>query len=190
MDSCAAAKMTEAFERAEVTGINTAMMRSDLHAERMYSEYFDGAGSLQWIMQIGDWPDCFAELARSGAAGGARAGYAHGGIVDREYAERDTAGVRTLIGNLHDTSIPAGVAGHAPQAHEWVHESGLPVGLRVVCFSNCGSLHDRRGQDFGPADMAPATASMSGCTFGSNPNMIESSLAMVCDILSAGEGSS
>ena len=57
------------------------------------------------------------------------------------------------------TGVPAGVAGHAPEAHLWVN--GLDVAdFHAVCFFNCGSLHDGKGERFRLRDMAPAIDAM------------------------------
>jgi len=157
MDYYTADRMKEALRRAEAAGINTSIMRSDLHIERIVREYYNEGGTIQWIMQIGDGPDRFRRFAQTGTGLGAKAGYVHGGIVDKAYAEKDAETLRELLGYLHDCGIPAGVAGHAPQAHEWVYESDLPVDFHVVAFYNCGSLHDGKGEKFSPEDPVPAT---------------------------------
>jgi hypothetical protein len=53
--------------------------------------------------------------------------------------------------------IPAGVAGHKPEVHDWV--DGLDVvDFHAVCFFNCGSLHSGKGHKFKLADVFPAVA--------------------------------
>jgi hypothetical protein len=53
--------------------------------------------------------------------------------------------------------VPAGVAGHAPEAHLWVDGLGA-ADFHAVCFFNCGSLHRGKGEQFRLSDVAAATA--------------------------------
>jgi len=50
--------------------------------------------------------------------------------------------------------VPAGVAGHVPEAHLWVNSLDI-VDFHVVCFFNCGSLHDGKGNKFKLKDIGP-----------------------------------
>ncbi len=48
--------------------------------------------------------------------------------------------------------MPVGTAGHSPQAHLWAYELDVPLDFHVVCFYNCGSLHDGKGEKFQETD--------------------------------------
>ena len=86
---------------------------------------------------------------------GCKAAYLHGGIVDNLYKEKDDKKLREYIRHGQSLGIPTGVAGHTPDVHYWVHSLDI-VDFHVVCFFNCGSLHDGKGDKFKLADVAPA----------------------------------
>jgi hypothetical protein len=86
---------------------------------------------------------------------GCKAGYLHGGLVDGLYAERDEKAIRAYIEHGQSHGIPMGIAGHAPEVHDWVNEMDL-VDFHVVSFFNCGSLHSGEGDRFRLADVFPA----------------------------------
>ena len=90
---------------------------------------------------------------------GASAVYFHGGIVDGLYAERDAETLRQWVAHARSHGIPVGLAAHDPKAHEWIDSLDL-ADFHVVCFFNCGSLHNGQGHMFRLTDCAAATACM------------------------------
>ncbi len=158
LDYYTVARIKETLARAEEVGINTTVLRSDRHIHRMLREYYNEGGEIQWIAQIpGDrFSDDLRVDARKAVDAGAVAGYLHGGLLDGFYAERDADGFAELVEALRETGMPVGTAGHAPEAHLWAHESGFDLDFHVVCFYNCGSLHDGRGDKFRESDPPPA----------------------------------
>jgi hypothetical protein len=88
---------------------------------------------------------------------GCVAGYLHGGYVDRLYSEKDEDSLRAYIRHGQSLGIPMGVAGHAPEVHDWVDSLNL-VDFHAVCFYNCGSLHSGKGLKFKLEDVFPAAA--------------------------------
>ena len=155
-------RLKAALHRAEAAGINTSVMRSDMHIQRLLREYYNEGGAIQWIAQVGF--DSEAVTLESGftrvVACGAKAAYLHGGLLDRFYTERDAARISAVTAHMHDLGIPAGVAGHAPEAHLWAHELDLGIDFHVVCFYNCGSLHDGKGDKFKAGDPEKACAAI------------------------------
>ncbi len=146
------ARIKDTLRRAEAAGINTSVLRSDGHIERILREYYNEGGCIQWIVQVGARPEEFAGAVGRAVSLGAKAAYIHGGIGDKAYREQDFDMLAELIGDIHDHGIPAGVGSHAPKAHRWFYESQLPADFHVVSFFNCGSLHDGKGEKFGPED--------------------------------------
>jgi hypothetical protein len=86
---------------------------------------------------------------------GCKALYIHGALVDAAYQERNVDRVRAWCDHARSLGVPAGVAGHAPQAHLWVNDLDI-ADFHAVCFFNCGSLHTGKGHKFQLVDMAPA----------------------------------
>jgi hypothetical protein len=111
-------------------------------------EYLQAGGPLQWIGQIScrKTGSMFEAVDRAVDIG-VKALYFHGGLVDNLYAEKDEATLRSWVDHAHSKGIPVGVAGHAPDAHEWVDSLDI-VDFHAVCFFDCGSLHNNRGDKF------------------------------------------
>jgi len=150
------ARIKDALRRAEAAGINTSVLRSDGHIERILLEYYNEGGCIQWIVQVGAGPEEFAGAVGRAVSLGAKAAYIHGGMGDKAYIEQDFDILAQLLGHIHEHGIPAGVGSHAPKAHRWVYESDLAVDFHVVSFYNCGSLHDGKGEKFRAEDPALA----------------------------------
>ena len=158
LDYYTVARIKETLGRAEAAGINTTIMRSDYHIHRLLREYYNEGGKIQWIAQVcGNRSlDGFAGEVSRTARAGAVAGYLHGGLLDGCYADRDAEGLARLVDALRAAEVPVGTAGHSPEAHLWAHELDLPLDFHVVCFYNCGSLHDGKGEKFKEEDVPPA----------------------------------
>ena len=150
-------RIKETWRRAEAAGINTMITNNETpHVVQAVREYLAEGGPLQWIGQISSraLPSMPGAVDQA-VAMGARAIYFHGGLVDKLYAERDERTLRDWVEHARTHRIPVGVAGHAPEVHDWVDGLGL-VDFHVVCLFNCGSLHSGKGHKFRLADVAPA----------------------------------
>lgn len=154
-------RIIETLHRAETAGINTVITNNESpNVMEALRRYFADGGRLQWIAQVSN---CYregvtmAEALDGAAEMGAKAIYAHGGAGDAAYRERDADSVAEWMERIRSYGIPAGVAGHAPEAHDWMNELGV-ADFHVVCFFQCGSLHDGKGTKFRLRDMPKATA--------------------------------
>jgi len=158
LDYYTVARLKQALCKAETAGINTTVMRSDTHIQRMLREYYSEGGNIQWIAQIGHDSEAFTleRAVDQAVANGAAAAFIHGGVLDRFYSARNSQRVSELIDHIHSHNIPAGVAGHAPQAHLWAYELDVDMDFQTFCFYNCGSLHDGKGDTFSSEDPAKA----------------------------------
>ena len=145
-------RIKQTLFECEAAGINTCCLRTDAHIWRMLREYRNEGGKLQWIAQMGVGADGFEPNLNAAVANGAIAYYIHGGVTDSLYAEGALDRLGEMIDHIHDKGIPAGLAGHAPEAHLAVYEDGIPADFHVVSFYNCGSLHAGAGEKFDPAD--------------------------------------
>lgn len=154
-------RLKETLRRAETAGINTTIMRSDLHVHRLLREYYNEGGTLQWIAQVGadSGQQTVSQAIDVAVAARAKAIYIHGGQVDQAYAEGNKEILIEWMERIRGYGLPAGVAGHAPEAHLWVHSLGI-ADFHAVCFYNCGSLHRGGGDRFDPADPPRAVAAI------------------------------
>jgi hypothetical protein len=121
-------------------------------------EYLAGGGPLQWIAQLSPVGFPGMEQAIDDAlATGARAAFIHGGWVDRLHAADDAQTLTQWVRHAKSVGLPIGVAGHSPEAHDWVDRLDL-VDFHLVSFFNCGSVHNGKGERFRLADAIAAAA--------------------------------
>lgn len=147
-------RIRETWERAWNAGINTIITNNETpHVIDTTTEYLAQGGPLQWIAQIShnNFPNMQSAIDRSVEIG-CNAGYLHGGIVDNLYKEQDEKSLREYIQHGQSLGVPMGVAGHKPEVHDWVNSLDV-VDFHVVCFFNCGSLHDGKGERFRLGDV-------------------------------------
>lgn len=150
-------RIIETWKRAEAAGINTMITNNETpHVVEAVRQYLDSGGRLRWIAQVSNRlaPSMFHavdEVVDMGCC----ALYFHGGIVDGLYEKQDADTLEKWVNHAKSRGIPVGVAGHAPEAHRWVHSLDL-VDFHAVCFFNCGSLHSGRGHRFQLADVPRA----------------------------------
>ncbi|HQK92562.1 MAG TPA: hypothetical protein PLD23_03615 [Armatimonadota bacterium] len=150
-------RIRETWSRAEAAGINTMVTNNETpHVIGTVREYLAGGGRLQWIAQLADRPyENMLAAVDDAVRIGAKAAYFHGGLVDGLYTSKDDRTLRTWAEHARSLGLPIGVAGHAPEVHDWVASLDV-VDFHVVCFFNCGSLHSGQGHRFRLADVAPA----------------------------------
>ena len=91
---------------------------------------------------------------------GCKAMYLHGALVDYAYKHKDENTIRNWCDIVRSYGIPVGVAGHSPEAHLWVNSLNV-VDFHAVCFFNCGSLHDGKGEKFRLSDIDVAVKCIS-----------------------------
>ncbi len=150
-------RIMETWERAWNAGINTMITNNETpHVIQTTAKYLASGGPLQWIAQINcnQSSDMRAAIDRVVEVG-CKAGYLHGGFVEHLYMDRDADALHDYIQHGQSYGIPMGVAGHSPAVHDWVNSLDL-VDFHAVCFFNCGSLHDGKGDKFHLADVFKA----------------------------------
>jgi hypothetical protein len=150
-------RILETWQRAWDAGINTFVTNNETpHVIEATRKYLAEGGPMQWIGQIAwqQFPSMMHALDNAKEIGAA-ACYTHGGYADKFFAEQDASELEKWVAHAHSIDLPIGIAGHAPQVHDWVHSLDL-VDFHVVCIFNCGSLHDGKGDRFQLADLPRA----------------------------------
>jgi hypothetical protein len=150
-------RIKETWDRAEVAGINTMITNNETpHVLQAVREYLGEGGPLQWIVQLSHRSyDSMFDAIDAAVEIGAKAAYIHGGLTDNFYVEQEADTLRAWCEHIRSHGIPAGVAAHAPEAHLWVDSLDI-VDYHVVCFFNCGSLHNGQGLRYKLSDLSAA----------------------------------
>ena len=123
------------LKQAEQLGINTFLGRADRHIIRMLMEYHDEGGSIQWFAQTCPEMSTIHRSVEDAIAGGAKACYIHGGVMDYKIANNQFDEITPAIEAVKDAGLPAGVAGHDPRVFEWA-EKNLDVDFYMCSYYN------------------------------------------------------
>lgn len=152
-------RIRETWDRAWRAGINTMVTNNETpHVIQTVRAYLHERGPLQWIAQLSPRPyPCMEDAIDDAAAIGAKAAFIHGGYLDRLFDACDSQTLTRWVEHARSIGLPIGVAGHSPRAHEWVDGLDL-VDFHVVCFFDCGSVHNGKGERFSLADAVTAAA--------------------------------
>ena len=142
--------------QCEAAGMNSCVLRVDAHIWRMLRDYRNEGGKLQWIAQWGGLHPTDEGNINQAVANGAVAYFLHGAVTEKLYLAGDFDRMRQIFEYIRSKGIPAGVAAHAPEVHMAIYERDMPVDFHVVCFYDCGSVHQGEGEKFDPADPAKA----------------------------------
>ncbi len=151
------ARIRETWDQALDAGINTFVTNNESeHVVQAVREHLAAGTRMHWIAQVNcrlkpDMKQAVDEVVDTGCS----ALYFHGALVDTAYAEGDADTLAEWCRHARSRGVPVGVAGHAPEAHLWVDALGI-VDFHAVCFFNCGSLHDGKGEKFRLSDVAGA----------------------------------
>jgi hypothetical protein len=152
-------RIRETWDRAWKAGINAMVTNNETpHVIQTVRSYLSEGGPLKWIAQINPRPyRCMEEAIDDAVAIGASAGFVHGGYTDNLHARCDAETLIRWTEHARSVGLPIGVAGHSPAAHDWVDSLDV-VDFHVVCFFNCGSVHNGQGERFSLPDAVAATA--------------------------------
>ena len=130
-----AARVKETLRKAEAAGITTLFARSDRHVARTLREYWDEGGTIQWVAQTAsEEPDPMTNIPRA-HKWGAKAIYLHGGQTDYFLSNDQGGRIIDAIKAIHDRGLPAGVAGHRADDHDWVREH-VDCDFQMCCYYN------------------------------------------------------
>jgi len=128
-------RIKKLFREAESLGINTVLARTDHFIMRLFLEYWNEGGGIQWFAQTcpGGGP---TELCISNAVeGGAKACHIHGGVMDHLLANGKLDEVPGHIARIREGGLLAGIAGHNPEVFRWA-EKNLDVDYYMCSYYN------------------------------------------------------
>ena len=149
-------RIIETLHRAEAAGINTFITNNSPEMLAVVRQYFADGGALQWIAQINDrYLGSMIAAADEAADLGALAIYLHGREAEQMCFSKNPEKLAESLDRIRSHGLPAGVAAHGPEIHQWVLELGI-VDFHAHAFFRCGSLHDGQGLKFKLSDMPAA----------------------------------
>ena len=129
------ARIKATLREAEALGVNAFIARSDFHVMRMWMEYHDEGGKLQWFAQtcpeVGDHVTCIQRSAGFGAT----ACHLHGGVMDYVFAQEKLDGVQPALDRIREKGMLAGIAAHNHRVIEWA-EKHLDLDYYLCCYYN------------------------------------------------------
>ena len=129
------AHIKDTLRQAEELGINTVLARTDRHIMRTLQEYWNEGGTIQWIAQTApEYASMHANIGQAIAVG-AKAIYLHGGQMDNLYANQHLEDIPAAIQQIHDAGLPAGIAAHTPQVHQWAC-GNLAIDFHMCSYYN------------------------------------------------------
>jgi hypothetical protein len=123
------------LRQAERLGINTHVGRADHHIMRVLLEYWDEGGTIQWFAQTCPELGTIEQGIKNAIAGGAKACYVHGGVMDFLLAQGQLGEVPPAIDRIREAGMVAGIAGHDPRVFEWA-EKNLDVDFYMCSYYN------------------------------------------------------
>jgi hypothetical protein len=129
------AKIKETLREAESLGVNTFIARTDFHIMRMWMEYQDEGGGLQWFAQTCPEVGSHAVCIRRASTYGAKACHLHGGVMDNAFATGKLDDVQPALDLARQKGMLAGIAAHNYHVIEWAEEH-LDLDYYLCCYYN------------------------------------------------------
>lgn len=128
-------RIKETLRKAEAAGVTALFARADRHVARTLREYWEEGGTVQWVAQTAsEEPDPMTNIPRA-HKWGAKAIYLHGGQTDYFLSNDQGERIIDAIKAIRDRGLPAGVAGHRADDHDWVREH-VDCDFQMCCYYN------------------------------------------------------
>jgi hypothetical protein len=135
-------RIKSVLRQAEKLGINTCIARADRHITRMFLEYWDEGGSIQWIAQTCSELASMSQSVENAIKGGAKACYLHGGQMDYLCLSGGLSEALVCIKKIKDAGLAAGIAGHMADVFVWA-EKNIVVDFYMCSYYNPQPRLDR-----------------------------------------------
>lgn len=129
------ARIKETLRQAEQLGINTLLGRADRHTDRVFLEYWNEGGTIQWIAQTASELITLTRSIENAIKSGVHAIYIHGGKMEQLYGQNQLDQVAPAIEMIRKAGLPAGVAAHMPEVLEWA-DANVDVDFYMCSYYN------------------------------------------------------
>jgi hypothetical protein len=136
------AKIKETLFNCMENGINTMVLRSDMHLLRLINEFRHEGGNLNWISMTGGEFLSYRGHINQIMQYKPCAIYHHGSVTDDMFKNKEYDGLKERIKIIKDKGVPAGLATHMPEVIEYAEEHDWGVDFYMACVYNI-SREDR-----------------------------------------------
>lgn len=136
------AKIKEVLFHCKECGMNTMLLRSDMHIMRIIHEFRHEGGDLNWIAMTGgeflSYDGHINQIVQYNPC----AIYHHGSVTDAMFKKKEYDELKRRIHVIKNKGLPAGIGTHMPEVIEYAEEHDWGVDFYMACVYNL-SRQDR-----------------------------------------------
>ncbi len=129
-------QIKKALFHCEECGLNTMLLRGDMHIMRLIHEYRMEGGTMNWICMTGGEYWSFDGHINQIMQYGAKAIYHHGSVTDHMFKQKQYDELKRRIDVIKSKGIPAGLGTHMPEVIEYAEEHNWGVDFYMACVYN------------------------------------------------------
>ncbi len=144
-DYFTAAKIKEVLFRCRENGMNTMLLRGDMHIMRLIHEFRQEGGDLHWICMSASEFDNFDRHVNQVVQYKPAAMYHHGSVTDAMFKRGEFDELKRRIAVMKDKGLTAGLGTHMPEVMEYAEEHDWGVDFYMSCVYNI-SLDPKPGK--------------------------------------------
>lgn len=144
-DYFTAAKIKEVLHNCKANGINTMLLRGDMHILRLIHEFRQEGGDMNWICMSASEFDNFDRHVGQVAQYSPTAMYHHGSVTDAMFKRGEYDELKRRIAVIKEKGIPAGLGTHMPEVLEYAEEHNWGADFYMGCVYNI-SLEPKPGK--------------------------------------------
>ena len=120
----------------EECGLNSMLLRADMHIMRLIMDYRKLGGKMNWIAMTGSEFLSYDGNINQIMQYGASAIYHHGSVTDQLFKEGKMDELKRRIQVIKDKGVPAGLGTHMPEVIEYAEEHDWGVDFYMACVYN------------------------------------------------------
>jgi len=129
-------KIKETLFRCQENGINTMLLRGDMHIMRIIHEFRQEGGNLNWICMTGGEFANFEGHINQIMQYKPCAIYHHGSVTDQLFKEKQYDELKNRIMIIKDKGIPAGLGTHMPEVIDYAETHNWGVDFYMASVYN------------------------------------------------------
>ena len=129
-------KILEVLRHCEDCGINSMLLRGDMHIMRLIMEYRANGGTMNWIGMTGSEFLSYEGNVRQMVNYGAQAIYHHGSVTDELFKKGEFDELKRRVAFIKEMGLPAGLGTHMPEVIDYAEEHDWGVDFYMACIYN------------------------------------------------------